>query len=298
MLKFLTLLLLTQGLVFAGNREDVSAYLNKLSSENDLITRMDMFSKGLVGLPYGTFGPLGEGEIGRYDQDPLYRLDTFDCTTFVETVISLSLSREINEFEEHMNQIRYQNGEIDFLKRNHFPSLQWIPYNEENGLLVEINDLIVPVQSQKVAEAVINLPGWLKHIKIEEIRVPDASLEERQNLLEELHQLASSYSPVVAKLKYIPISTLLETPSLLNKIPSGSIINFVRPNWDLTETAGTHMNVSHQGFIFRKGKEIILRHASSSKDMKVIESNLFEYLKKFENHPTLKGIHLMQVNAN
>lgn len=298
MFKILLFFTLFYGIAFANSSEEATQFLNKFSSETDIKNRLDLFSKSFLGLPYGTFGPLGEGEKGRYDQDPLYRFDTFDCTTYVETIISLTLSKDVVEFEEKMNLIRYENGEIDFLKRNHFPSLQWIPFNEDNGLLTEINDLVLPKSEQKVAEAVINIPGWLTHIKIEEIRVPAASLDERKLLLEELHQLANSYSPVVAKLNYIPISTLIKNPTLLSKIPEGSIVNIVRPNWDLTSTAGTHMNVSHQGFIFKKGKELILRHASSSAEKQVMESNLFEYLRKFENHPTLKGIHLMQVNQN
>jgi hypothetical protein len=69
----------------------------------------------------------------------------------------------------------------------------------------------------------------------------------------------------------------------------------VRPNWDLTESIGTHMNVSHQGLIFQFRNGTYLRHASNSGTKKVMDIPLLDYLKKFENHPTLKGIHLMEV---
>ena len=280
--------------VFASPREEAQNLLAKFQDNQSVASRMDAFSKSFLEIPYDHSGPLGEGEQGRYDQDPLYRFDAFDCTTFVETVVSLARSQDVDSFENNMDIIRYDNGEVDYLTRNHFPSLQWVPNNVKNGVLKEINHLVLPVSETKTAEAVINLPGWLKKIKIEEIKVPLATMSERQNLLEELRALAPQYAPILAKIEYLPISTLLAKPIVLKKIPNAAIVNFVRPNWDLTDVAGTHMNVSHQGFIFQKKEGTYLRHASTNG--KVMEVVLLEYLKKFENHPTLKGIHLMQVN--
>lgn len=294
-MKYLFFLLISFS-ALATPREEAQDLLARFQGYQEPLTRMDLFSQSFMGLPYGDGGPLGEGENGHYDQDPLYRFDTFDCTTYVETVISLALSRDVNEFEKSMDEIRYENGEIDYLTRNHFPSLQWIPNNVSNGLLKEINHQILSAAEIKTAEAIINLPGWLKAIKIEEIRVPMATLQERQSLLEELRALAPQYSPRLARLSYLPISTLLAKPAVLKRIPHGAIVNFVRPNWDLRDLIGTHMNVSHQGLVFHKKKGIYLRHASTSGERKVMELPLLDYLKKFENHPTLKGIHVMQLN--
>jgi hypothetical protein len=295
MMKFILLFVITCS-AFATPREEAQELLERFKNSNPSI-RMEQMSASLINLPYGIGGPLGEGEMGRYDQDPLYRFDTFDCTTFVETLLSLAISTDVDDFEKNMDSIRYEDSKIDYLSRNHFPSLQWIPNNINNGRLIEINHLILAPNQWKIAEAVINLPGWLKKIKLEEIKVPSASSEERQFLLEELRSYSSQYSPIVAQLKYLPLSTLLATPSVLKKIPHGSIINFVRPNWDLTNELGTHMNVSHQGLIFQTKQGPVLRHASLS-DKKVTDILLLDYLKKFENHPTLKGIHLMQMNLH
>ena len=280
--------------IFASPREEAQTLLVKFQNNESVESRIDGFSKSFMEIPYDPSGPLGEGEQGRYDQDPLYRFDAFDCTTFVETVVSLARSQDVDSFENNMDIIRYENGEVDYLTRNHFPSLQWVPNNIKNGVLKEINHLVLQASETKMAEAVINLPGWLKKIKIEEIKVPLATMSERQNLLEELRALAPQYSPIIAKIEYLPISTLLARPLVLKKIPNAAIVNFVRPNWDLTDVAGTHMNVSHQGLIFQKKDGTYLRHASTTG--KVMEVVLLEYFKKFENHPTLKGIHLMQVN--
>jgi hypothetical protein len=293
MMKFIFVFLISLS-AFANPHEEAQDLLAKFQGYESVVTRLDLFSRTFLDLPYGNGGPLGEGEQGRYDQDPLYRFDTFDCTTFVETVVSLALTQDVNAFENNMDLIRYENGEVDYLKRNHFPSLQWVPNNIKNGLLKEINHLVLSASERKLAEAVINLPGWLKAIKVEEIKVPLATMEERQNLLEELRAHAADYSPTVARMEYLPIATLLAKPQVLKQIPSGTIVNFVRPNWDLTDVIGTHMNVSHQGIVFQTKSGPILRHASTAG--KVAEILLLDYLKKFENHATLKGIHLMQVN--
>lgn len=295
-MKKLILFLLYSVSVLATPREEAQDLINKYQDDQGLVTRLDAFSRAFVGLPYGDGGPLGEGEDGRYDQDPLYRFDTFDCTTYVETVVSLAQGRDVDDFEARMDEIRYEGAQVDYLKRNHWPSLQWIPNNVKNGLLKEINHLVLPAAERKTAKAVINLPGWLQKIKIEEIRVPMATQTERLNLLDELQALATQFSPMVATLDYLPINTLVARPRLLKLIPNGSIINFVRPNWDLTESIGTHMNVSHQGFIFQKKDGTYLRHASTSAEKRVMEVSLLDYLKKYVNHSTMKGIHLMQVN--
>lgn len=292
MVKIFLLLMLSHVMAFAGPREEARDILVRFKAETSTAKRLDLISKLFIGLPYGAGGPLGEGPEGRYDQDPLYRFDTFDCTTYVETIMALALSRDVNEFEEHLDKIRYENGEIDYLKRNHFTDLQWIPFNIENGYMSEINQVVT--NNIKVASAEINYPNWLKSIKLAEIKVPSATTEEKQALLEELHSLSSNYTSSVAKVNYLEINMLVKYPQLLKKIPHGTIVNFVRPNWDLTDLIGTHQNISHQGFLFRRGGVLYLRHASTTG--KVMEVPFINYLKTFVNHATMKGVHLMSLN--
>jgi hypothetical protein len=287
--------LIWSGFVFSASIAEVDQILKKHQNVLTLSRRIELFSKDFLGLPYGFGGPLGEGPQGRYDQDPLYRFDSFDCTTYVETVFSLSLAQTPNEFEFMMNKIRYEDGEIDYLKRNHFPSLQWIPFNVQNGLLKEINHLIVSKTEQKLAEATIDLPNWLTHIKIEELKLPLLSESEKEVRLEELHGLHVFFTPQVAKLNNKSIDTLVNNPKLLKKIPHGALVNFVRPNWDLRETIGTHMNVSHQGLIFQIRGKTWLRHASSGGQKIVTDVLFLDYIEKYINHPTLKGVQFMSL---
>jgi hypothetical protein len=280
--------------VFAGPREEAEAIILRFNQETDDSVRLELISRIFLNYPYGKGGPLGEGENGKYDQDPLYRFDTFDCTTYVETIMALALSRSTDEFEDLLKNIRYENGEIDYLKRNHFTDLQWIPANIENGVFSELTYDVGSQADVLIAEALINFPGWLLSHKVEQLKVPSASNQELEVLLRELKEESRNFRAQTAKVPYLSINELLQRPDLLEKIPSGTVVNFVRPNWDLTSSAGTHQNISHQGFLFRIKGSLYLRHASTTG--KVEELPLAEYLKRFLNHPTLKGIHLLKIN--
>jgi hypothetical protein len=294
MLAILTVsFLFLGGVAVASPREDATALLDQHRSVTSVVERLKVFSSEFLGLPYGSTGPLGEGLSGRYDQDPLYRFDTFDCTTFVETVASLAVSDGVDAFEIAMNRIRYEGGEVEFLKRNHFPSLQWIPNNLANGIFEEANSKVLPEDEQALAEALIDIGGWLRKSGPALIQIPALSSSERSDRGLELQGQADRFTPVTARLKYLPISRLLRDPSLLRRIPDGAVINFVRPNWDLTASIGTRMNVSHQGLVFQTSRGVRLRHASVGGEKKVMDVSLLNYLKGFENHPTMKGIHLL-----
>jgi hypothetical protein len=106
--------------------------------------------------------------------------------------------------------------------------------------------------------------------------------------------MSAQYQPTSSQLEYLPINTLVAKPNVLKLIPNGTVVNFVRPNWDLTDTLGMHINVSHQGLIFQRKQGPILRHASTTG--LVTEIALLDYLKKYVDHPTMKGIHLLKVN--
>lgn len=290
---FLLALLAFSFSVFGSPRDEAQDILLKFHLETKKSVRLEHISRYFLNSPYDKGGPLGEGEKGKYDQDPLYRFDTFDCTTYVETMLALALSRDADEFEDKLKNIRYESGEIDYLKRNHFTDLQWIPENIENGILSELT-FEVGGEEVRIAEALINFPGWILSHKVDLIQVPGASRLEKEKLLQELKQEARFYEAKTARVPYLLINLILSTPDLIKRIPSGVIVNFVRPNWDLTETAGTHQNISHQGFLFRINGDLYLRHASTAG--KVEELPFIDYLKRFKDHPTLKGIHLMGIN--
>ena len=90
--------------------------------------RVEAVSELFLGAPY-KHGALGEGPDGEFDRDPLIRFDAFDCTTFVETVMALSLDSDLNSAMRTLQKIRYKDGQIGYATRNHFIELDWVPNN-------------------------------------------------------------------------------------------------------------------------------------------------------------------------
>src|SRR3990167_10192377 len=94
------------------------------TSKLTMVERLDIISAQFLDFPYLP-GALGEGEQAYYDQSPLYRTESFDCETFVDTVLALALANTFDVFEENLRKIRYWRGVVRFTTRNHFTALDW-----------------------------------------------------------------------------------------------------------------------------------------------------------------------------
>lgn len=267
-----------------------------------IATRIEWFSAQFISAPY-FLGALGEGPKARYDQYPRYRTDVFDCDTYVNTVLALAIGSSLESFQQCMKQMRYQKGIIGYLHRNHFTSIDWNTNNQKKGFLKDITCSIKNKQSQSVAVyayALINKPGWYEHKNISTIRLQNQNQTEQIKRLEELKNKGKSLNVFHSKVPYIPISTLLPKNKpdnhLLSQIPNGSIIEIVRPNWNLKQQIGTALNISHLGFAIWIKKQLFFRQASSLEN-KVIDVPLIEYLKNAQKSPTIKGINIQLVIA-
>jgi hypothetical protein len=90
-------------------------------------------TRPLLGTRY-QLSALGEG--AGIDPDPRFRLDAFDCLTFVETAIAFGSSRTLEEAARALDEIRYQ-GPPEFGNRLHEVQAQWIPVNQARGWIRE-----------------------------------------------------------------------------------------------------------------------------------------------------------------
>lgn len=252
------------------------------------------WSESFIALPYAKGGPLGEGKSGKYDQDPLYRFDRFDCTTFVETVTALSLSTNKSEFKEHLNKLRYKHAEVSYLTRNHIISQSWIPENTNNAYYSDVTRSF-PVKFQKSASALIDLPGWYKKHSLNRLRVQGLSTRKKKKRLKSLQALGRLTVAQEVKLPYLAIKSLLESWDEFKVNVEGIyIVNIVRPNWNIKKKIGTNLNISHQGILLIKNGEIIMIHASTSGSVR--EVKLKDYLAQFKYSRSIKGINLLQIN--
>lgn len=194
--------------------------------------------------------PLGEGRAP--DADPLIRDDAFDCTTFVETVLA-------NGDVDTLNQIRYKNGEIDFINRNHFIETEWLPNN---------SDIVKNVSAQygqtALRHVVINRAAWLRRV----------------------HNIDSDAAVAETDIEYIPYDniTTLETNHPM-------VVLFIVGNTGKSDIIGTDLAVVHMGFLMPNG---MLRHASSVAG-RVVDIPMSEYIATRRQNKNNLGIALLEI---
>jgi hypothetical protein len=113
------------------DRDEAERFISAAAGEHHFGTRIARTSEFLLGRPY-VEGSLGGGpglpEEFRVD------LNAFDCVTFIEVVIAISLARTGDEFIDTLRRIRYRDGVIGWPSRNHY-MVDWALNNEERGFV-------------------------------------------------------------------------------------------------------------------------------------------------------------------
>ena len=300
------LLTLLTAPISAGLESEANISINKIYNnlnhkKFNIFERITDISAKFLGKPY-FLGALGEGQHGDYNQLPLYRTDVFDCETYVDTVLALAFASNIQGFKNHINQIRYRDGRVAFIYRNHFTCLDWNLNNQHEGFVKDITTTIHDKHNKsivKFARALINKPGWYDHMSTSTIQIPNLDENARIKLLKSLKREGSKLPKSTSIIPYIPLTALFdkdgkENNYLFEQIPNASIIEIIRPNWDLSKEIGTNLNVSHLGFAIWENDKILFRQASST-EHKVIDVPLIDYLRNTLKSPTIKGINVQVV---
>ena len=271
------------------------------TSKLTMAERLDVISAKFRGIPY-QLGALGEGEHARFDQSPLYRTDCFDCETFVDTVLAIALSNNWEGFKQCIRKIRYWQGHAQFTARNHFTDRDWNKNNQQQGYLRDITFNFKDNNNHAVAliaTVTIDKPSWYRHLTTANIKLRHPNAFEQKKRLLELQQQGSQLPISESSIPYIPLTALFfangqPNNALFRQIPNASIIEIIRPNWDLRNQIGTCLNVSHLGFVFWKNDALLFRQASTVYN-KVVDVSLIDYLRKAQSSPTIKGINIQIV---
>jgi len=106
---------------------EASRLLGGLPSGN-LAVRTEAASRALLGRGY-LLVPLGEADSSLGERKPRFRLDSFDCVTYLETSMALARARDTSDLLLRMDSIRYMDGRVDWRWRNHFFEGDWLPRN-------------------------------------------------------------------------------------------------------------------------------------------------------------------------
>lgn len=250
--------------------------------------RLNYWSSYFLDRPYSSIGPLGEGHSGKWDKDPLYRFDTFDCTTFVETTLALAHSSNQQSFETILNKLRYSEGQVDYFHRNHIITYAWLPNALQNNFLSVVSNAKW-LFTRKSTSTTFKYGNWL----YERLRIENAhnnSIEFSRPTLELL------YPPIDIESDYLDINLILQNWDLFEReFDDFYLFNVVRPNWHIEDSIGTDLLVSHQGWVYRdrSSNEIVLIHASSIG--KVSKITLKEYLSSYSQSTSIQGIQLFGI---
>jgi hypothetical protein len=249
---------------FVQLNHQIDRLLNE--SHSTLLTHVDYLSHHFLTMPY-LEAPL--------DEDRLFRFDAFDCLTYVNTVLALLFSNNWVEFKRHIVRLNYYNSIVSYEKRFHFMCVDWNSQNSANNYISDITRFIVDKNNARICEyayALINKPAWFKN---------------KLGIIPENCRKAHACTP------YIPLPFLFKK-NILNQLPAISIVEIVRPNWDLRQQIGTQLNISHLGFLLRINGKFIFRHASQIEQC-VIEHPFLDYLTNYINSSTVKGINIQKI---
>lgn len=128
--------------------------LSKGKDLRSLPERMVSFSKLLLGLPYEA-NPLG-GSPGTPEVFTA-SLVGFDCVTYVETVLALSLAATPGEVADWLRRIRYEGGRVEWARRNHYMT-GWIRANARSGVVRPISAGLRATRKDRLLDIVPGLP--------------------------------------------------------------------------------------------------------------------------------------------
>jgi cell wall-associated NlpC family hydrolase len=135
------------------SRRRVEQLLSKTKHDRSVGSRIEILSGAFLGYSYKP-DPL----IGSSDTAEVFiaALDGFDCVTYIETVVALARASKVDEFTDWLRKIRYEQGRIQWDRRNHYMSL-WVRNNVRNGILKPVSMPAVPLLSR---DRILNvIPG-------------------------------------------------------------------------------------------------------------------------------------------
>jgi hypothetical protein len=224
--------------------------------------RMKLVTDPLLGADY-IIDAIGEEKLP--DLDPFVRYDAFDCLTFVEEAMALSLGENPAEITKIRNELRYQNKTISYRNRNHFMVSQWIPNNIAKGYFVDITHTLGETH---LVSKIITERTWSRW--------------------RGRHKYSFDISNYPVGTYSFGILSLDAAIANLKSIPDGALIIIVRQNKSYNPLVITHL-----GFVVRhSSNDVRIRHATKMATGIVKDHYLLwylEHIRKFTKWP-VEGI--------
>lgn len=129
----------------------------------NLRQRIAALARKNIGQPYELF-LLGEFPYETYDAQPLFDLSKSDCVVFAEHTYAMALSASWEEFFWMLQRIRYRDGVIGTVTRNHYTEADW---NIANRWLVTDVTATLGAPTQAYRQRIDRQAFLLKQFKIQ-----------------------------------------------------------------------------------------------------------------------------------
>jgi hypothetical protein len=185
--------------LYQFTERDVDIYLRYLNkTEPDLRQRIVQLARKNLEQPYELY-LLGEAPFEQTDPQPIYCLGRSDCVVFAEHTLAMALSDDWPSFMSMLQRIRYKNGEIGVVTRNHYTEADW---NKNNTWLV------TEVTNQLGGDAVL----------------PFSQKVDRAKFLKDRYKLDETIPVQMIQETYIPYDRI---DSVKSQLRDGDVVNFV-----------------------------------------------------------------------
>ncbi len=258
--------------LFEMKPAEVDRYLAYLqNAEPDLRKRVAALARKNIGQPYKLFA-MGEFPFEITDPQPMFSLEKSDCLLFTEHTYAMALSAGWAEFFWMLQRIRYKDGVIGVVTRNHYTEADWNPANA--WLLTDI--------SRELAGA----------------SVATYSMQaDRAKLLRDRYQLSRDIPVQTVTDAYVPKNRIA---AIENQLQEGDMVNVVSARNGETLVSHTGLVVLGPG-----GK----RHMIHSAEPMVREETFASFIQRAEQREArstaqgkspllLQGFKFLRLNDN
>ena len=233
----------------------------------------DYFGKKVLGLPYVAHTlELGDTE------HLIVNLHGLDCTTFVETVVALSMCDQqdkctFDDYCKNLSKIRFREGKMtDYTSRLHYFTW-WAEDNEQLGIVEDIAPQSEPWGAFTAVQT-ININYMSAHPTLYK------QLKNHPNFVAPIKQYEQATNG--RKFRYIPKKNLQwRQNTSLGAVKDGDIVAM------LTDSDG--LDTRHIGIAFWQNGQLHLLHASSLyKKVLMSKETFYEYEMKQDKHTGIR----------
>ncbi len=257
--------------LYTFEEKEVDVYLTYLQEAiPDFRDRVVHLGRKNLGQPY-SLHLLGEFPFETYDPLPLYNLRESDCVVFAEHTYAMALANDWPSFFATLQRIRYAEGEIGVVTRNHYTESDW---NPNNAWLVE------DISAQLAGEDVVHFRQTLR----------------RSNFLSNRYGLERDIPDRTWNDVYVPHQMV---PEIEDQLQPGDFVNVMVGH----SSAGAY--ATHVGMITR-GEDGTLNFLHSTSP-RVREEPFADYIQRYvdseerrreRERPVLYGFKFLRLREN